>query len=97
MDTQPSLEMRVESLEASLNRTRRFALFLALCLVIFVSAAFGGEKDELRTSKLILMETEFSPGVSLVAGPGQSLVIQTPDGSEILRLGGNPMRLVGED
>ena len=97
MDTQPSIEMRIESLETSLNRTRRFSLFLALLLVLFVTSAFGGRKDELRTSKLILMETEFSPGVILVAGPHSSLVIQTPGGSEILRLGGDPVRLVGEE
>ena len=97
MDTQPSLEVRVESLEASLNRTRRFALFLAVLLVLFVSAAFGGEKDEIRTSKLILMKAESSGGVSLVAGEDSSLIIQAPDGSEVLRLGGSPLRRVGEE
>ena len=97
MTTQHSLETRVEALEAALLRTRRFALFLAAVLVFLVSAAFGGQEDEIRTSKLILMEGGVVPGISLVSGPGSSLVLQKPDGTEILRLGGSPLRRIGED
>jgi len=94
VNTQLSIEQRVEILEASLSRTRRLALSLAILLILFASAAFIKQEDEIRTSKLVLMETEQVEGIALVAGPESSLILQTPAGGEIMRLGGDPLRII---
>ena len=97
MNTPLSIEQRVEILEASLSRTRRLAISLAILLLMFASAAFVRQEDEIRTSKLVLMESEQVEGIALVAGPESSLILQTPAGGEIMRLGGDPLRIIGED
>jgi hypothetical protein len=96
VDHHPSLEKRVELLESSLRRTRRLALGLTVLLTVFISAAFVMDDDEVRTRKLVLMESEYLQGVTLVAGPHSSLVIQAPTGTEIMRLGGDAARPVGD-
>lgn len=95
MNTQLSIEQRFEILDASLSRTRRLALSLVILLMMFASAAFIRQEDEIRTSKLVLMESEQVEGITLVAGPESSLILQTPAGEEIMRLGGDPLRIIG--
>jgi hypothetical protein len=97
MDASSSLEERVETLEAAVLRARRVALSLGALVVVLLAAAFVRQDEEVRTSKLVLLGEESAPGVSLIAGPQASLVILGPEGREIMRLGGDPVRLIGEE
>jgi len=97
MNAHPSLDTRVRMLESSLRQTRRLAWGLALILIVVASAAFVADDDEIRTKKLALLQTNGQPGVVLISGSQGNLIIQTPDGQEVMTLGGNPMRPVRED
>ena len=97
MSTLQALEARVQALEFSLRNTRRIALGLSLLLVTFLSAAFVVPREEIQTEKLILMKSDYLPGVALVAGPMESLVIQGPDGEVLMTLGKPAMRLIGDE
>jgi hypothetical protein len=96
MDSQASVKRRIEQLEASLRRMRRVIAALVLVLAVGAATAFVAAEDEVKTPKLTLMNGSVA-GVSLVAGSESSLVIQDPTGAEIMRIGGHPLRLIGED
>lgn len=101
-----TLEARVSALESSLRRSRRVALLLGAALALVTAAAMVPQAtdqvtrqlisqptDEVTTRRLILTDPS-SPGVVLVPGPASSLIIQTPSGEEVLRLGGPAARRV---
>ena len=88
MEPMSTLEVRVEALESSLRRARRLALVLGAALAgITATAMVPQAPDQVTTRRLILTDPS-SPGVVLLAGPESSLLIQTPSGQEVLRLGG---------
>ncbi len=95
-DTPSELQLRVHDLERSLRGSRRFVALLGSVVTILVlSAMLPQERDELRGPRLVLTDTAGAPAVVLLAGPGSSLLIETPAGQEVLRLGGPPMRRIG--
>jgi len=95
-DAYSSLEARVRSLETSLRRTRVLAVALALCFMLAGLTAFAPQsQEEVSTQRLVLTDSVGLAAVALVAGPQASLVIQSPVGDEVLRIGGSPARRLG--
>ena len=95
-DTPSELELRVHDLERSLRGSRRFVALLGSVVTILVlSAMLPQERDELQGPRLVLTDAAGAPAVVLLAGPESSLLIETPAGQEVLRLGGPPMRRIG--
>ncbi len=88
MDPTCTLESRVGALESSLRRTRRLALLLGVALGGITAAAMVPQASDQVTTQRLLLTGPASPGVVLIAGPESSLIIQTPSGEEVLRLGG---------
>ena len=102
MDSMATLEARVHRLESSLRRSHRVALLLGLALTLITAAAMVPQatdrvtgqllsqaQEQVTTRRIVLTNGAADPsGVVLVAGPQSSLVIQKPDGEEVLRLGG---------
>jgi hypothetical protein len=50
--------------------------------------------DQVSAGRLILTDAAGAPAVVILAGPDASVVIQTPAGDEVLRLGGHPARRI---
>ena len=48
--------------------------------------------NQVNAGRLVLTDAAGAPAVVIVAGPESSVVIQTPTGQEVLRLGGPPGR-----
>lgn len=48
--------------------------------------------NQVNAGRLVLTDAAGAPAVVIVAGPESSVVIQTPTGEEVLRLGGPPGR-----
>ena len=98
MDSMTQLEARVRTLETSLHRSRLLAFTLGLAVVFIVGAVQVPEAQEVQavvtTERLVLTNGPDSAPVVLVAGPESSLVIETPDGEEVLRLGGPAARRI---
>jgi hypothetical protein len=95
MDPAPDPETRIQTLETSLRRTRRAAILLGLGVTVLAGAALVPQAaDEVRTGRLVLTSDLGTPAVVIVAGPPGSLIIQTPSGEEVLRLGGPPGRRI---
>jgi len=95
-DALSELEARVASLETSLRRTRRVTITLALSLLLAVVSAFTPQaQEELSTQRLVLTDAQDAPVLALTAGPESSLVLRSPTGEELLRLGGSPARRIG--
>ncbi len=98
MDSTTQLEGRVRTLEASVRRSRLLTFMLGLAVVLIVGAAQVPEAQEAQevvtTERLVLTNGPDSSSVVLVAGPESSLVIETPDGEEVLRLGGRGIRRI---
>ena len=93
MDSTTQLEARVRILETSLRRSRLLALMLGLTVMLITGAAMVPQaQDEVTTERLVLTNGPDSSSVVLVAGTESSLVIETPTGEELLRLGGSPLR-----
>jgi hypothetical protein len=96
MDSTSSLEGRVVALETALRRTRLLAVVLGLSALMIVVPAFVPQaQDVVTTRRLVLTNATDSAAVVLLAGPGASVIIQTPSGEEVLRLGGPAARRVG--
>ena len=98
MDSMTQLETRVRRLETSLHRSRLLAFMLGLVVVLIAGAAQVPDAQEAQevvtTERLVLTNEPDSAAVVLVAGPQSSLVIQTPAGEEVLRLGGPAARRI---
>ncbi len=98
MDSMTQLEARVSTLETSLSRSRRLAFMLGLAVVLIVSAAQVPEAQEAQevvtTERLVLTNEPDSTAVVLLAGPESSLVIETPAGEEVMRIGGSDLRRI---
>ena len=95
VDSLPPLESRVASLETSLRRSRLVASTLALALLLVVAAAFVPQaQEEVSTRRLVLTDAQDEPVVALTAGQQGSLVIESPTGEELFRLGGSPARRI---
>ena len=95
--TLSELESRVRHLEGSLRGSRRLVALLGSVLTILaVSAMLPQERKELEAARLVLTDADGAPAVVLLAGPGSSLLIETPSGQEVLRLGGPLMRRIGK-
>ena len=93
MDPMTQLEARVRTLETSVRRSRLLAFLLGLAVVLITGAAQVPEAQEVvTTERLVLTNGPDSSSVVLVAGPESSLVIETPAGREMLRLGGPVLR-----
>ena len=97
MQPQTRIEERVRRLERALSRSRLLALALGLSALLLLSTGWSpwpqeAPTGEIRTQRLVLTNELDVEGVVLVAGPQSSLVIRTPGGEEILRLGGSPAR-----
>lgn len=88
------LERRVERLERSLRQLRVLAFSLALLLLGAATSAFT-RAAEVRAERIVLTSFADVPRVILTAGGESSLVIQAPDGRELLRLGEPTVRPVG--
>ncbi len=86
MDSMTQLEARVRTLETSLLRSRLLAFMLGLAVVLMTGAAQVPEAQEAVTTERLVL-TNGPDTVVLVAGPESSLVVQTPAGEEVLRLG----------
>ena len=96
MDSITPLEARVRTLETSLRHARLLTLMLGLGIALIAGAAVvPQEQDELTTGRLVLTNAPDSSAVVLLAGPESSLVIQTPTGEEVLRIGGPAARRIG--
>ncbi len=100
MDPTTQLEARVRLLETSLSRSRLLAFVLGLVVVLIAGAAQVPDAQEAQevvtTERLVLTNgPDSAAAVVLVAGPESSLVIQTPAGEEVLRLGGPAGRRIG--
>ena len=94
-DSLPLLEARVASLETSLRRSRLVARSLSLMFILAVATAFTVQTpEELSTRRLVLTDAQDAPVVALVAGPQGGLVIESPTGEELFRLGGSPARRI---
>jgi hypothetical protein len=95
LDTLLRLEARVASLETSLSRTRLLASSLGVALALIFAAGFTPQaQEEVSTQRLVLTTEEGTPALTLRAGPRSSLVIQSPTGEEMFRLGGSPARRI---
>jgi hypothetical protein len=99
MDPMPDvlapLEARVTSLETALRRSRVLAAGLATILTLVVLAAFAPQSQEnVTTRRLVLTDAMDSVALVLVAGPETSLVLQSPAGEDVFRIGGNPARRI---
>ena len=96
MDSMTQLKARVRTLETSLHRSRLLAFMLGLAVVFVVGAAQVPEAQQAQevvtTEQLVLTNGPDSSTVVLVAGPESSLVIETPAGVEVMRLGGLGIR-----
>jgi hypothetical protein len=96
MDPMTQLEARVRTLETSLSRSRLLAFMLGLLVVLIVGAAQVPEAQEAQevvtTERLVLTNGPDSTSVVLVAGQESSLVIETPAGVEVMRIGGSAVR-----
>jgi len=101
MDTPNAFEGRIASLERSLRRARLTALFLGIGAVVVAAAALTPDAQEVPipeqvvTQKLALTNELGAEQVVLMAGTDGSLVVLTPAGQEIMRLGGDPARRIG--
>ena len=94
--TTPELESRIDQLERTVRRSRTLSALLGSVIAILVlSAMLPQERDELKGNRLVLTDSEGEPSVVLVAGPESSLLIETPGGQEVLRLGGPAIRRIG--
>ena len=92
----PELESRIDRLEQTVRRSRTLSAVLGSIVAILVlSAMLPQERDELKGNRLVLTDGEGEPSVVLVAGPQSSLLIETPEGREVLRLGGPAVRRIG--
>jgi hypothetical protein len=90
------LETRIGSLETSLRRTRILAVALALSFVFAGLTAFAPQsQEEVSTQRLVLTDSAGLAAIALVAGPQSSLIIQSPVGDEVMRIGGSPARRIG--
>jgi hypothetical protein len=90
------LEVRVERLEDALRRSRRLAAALAAALTLVALGAWRAE-DKVETRTLVLTGASGLPAAVLRAGPsedGASLILETPQGVQVMRLGGPSVRLV---
>jgi hypothetical protein len=91
----------VVCLERSLRRSRWLTAALGLGCLVVAAAAFAPQAQEaqtpeqLTTQRLVLTNAQSVPAVVLVAGPDASLIVQTPEGAEVIRLGGPAARRVG--
>lgn len=95
VDSLPRLESRVASLETSLRHSRLVASSLALALLLVVAAAFVPQaQEEVSTRRLVLTDAQDQPLVALTAGQQGALVIESPTGEELFRLGGSPARRI---
>lgn len=96
MESIAALENRVRALETSLRRSRLLALMLGLTMFGVAGAALVPQaQEQVMTRRLVLTSgLTDSSAVVLIAGPQSSLVIQTPAGAEILRLGGPAARRI---
>ena len=110
MDSMTQLEARVRTLETSVRRSRLLAFLLGLAVVLITAVLYfdldeGGDPDApfgetgvaigqevVTTERLVLADG--LDAVVLVPGPESSLVIETPAGEEVLRLGGSPVRQI---
>ena len=93
MDSTTHLEARVRTLETSQRRSRVLAFVLGLAVVLVTGAAMVPQAQEVvTTERLVLINGPDSASVVLVAGPESSLVIETLDGEEVMRLGGPAVR-----
>ncbi len=93
MNPMTRLEGRVHRLETSLRRSRLLAFILGLAVVLITGAAqVPDAQEEVTTERLVLTNGPDSSAVVLVAGLESSLVIQTLDGEEVMRLGGPALR-----
>jgi hypothetical protein len=96
MSSTRSLDARVASLESALRRTRLLAFCLASAWLWLAVAGFARQaQEQVVTQRLVLTDSADSAVVVLVAGPESSLVVQTPAGAEVIRLGGPAMRRIG--
>ena len=96
MSSIPSLDARVASLETALRRTRLLAFFLASAWLWLAAVGFARQaQEEVVTQRLVLTDAADSAVVVLVAGPESSLVVQTPEGAEVIRIGGPALRRIG--
>jgi len=95
MDPVVVLEARIATLERSLRGNRMILASCAMAVLLVVAvAATRQAQEELRTSRLVLTTVGEIEGVALEAGFDGSLLILDPDGEEIARLGGSPVRRV---
>lgn len=88
------LEARVERLEGTLRRSRRGVVALAAALALVVLGAWRAE-DKVETRTLVLTGASGFPAAVLRAGPpgdGASLILETPTGRQVMRLGGPSVR-----
>lgn len=100
MDAIDRLEARIRSLETSRNRTRLAAWVFGLMSVLVSATAMAPQTtplpqtaqtvDSLTTERITLTGAADGSALVLVAGPRSSLVVQTDDGRETARLGGQP-------
>ena len=101
MDAQTSLEARVDSLERSLRRSRRAVAALGLAVLIAVASAFAQAtpteqaQEQVATQRLALTDEMGGALVVRRGGTDGSLVVATPDGREVVRLGGPAARRIG--
>lgn len=94
-DVLAPLEARVTSLETALRRSRALAAGLATALALVVLAAFSPQaQEDVTARRLVLTDAMDSAALVLVAGPEASLVLQSPTGEEVFRIGGNPARRI---
>lgn len=90
------LETRVAGLEDALRRARRAAVALGALVVLLVLGAWRAE-DKVETRTLVLTGDSGLPAAVLRAGPaeeGASLILETPQGVQVLKLGTPSVRLV---
>jgi hypothetical protein len=88
------LEARVDRLEGALRRSRRVAVALAAALALVVLVAWRAE-DKVETETLVLTGASGLPAAVLRAGPpgdGASLILETPGGRQVMRLGAPSVR-----
>ncbi len=96
MDSMTQLEGRVRTLETSLRRSRLLAFVLGLAVVLISGAAMvPAEQVVVSAERLVLTNGPDSSSVVLLAGPESSLVIETPAGVEVMRIGGPGGRRIG--
>jgi hypothetical protein len=90
------LESRIDRLEHTVRRSRTLSAILGSVVAILVlGAMLPQETDELKGTRLVLTDADGEPSVVLLAGPESSLLVETPEGREVLRLGGPAVRRIG--